>query len=518
MKTLFKKSAAITLTILLAMVLAVAPAWATYSVKQAWVRTSATAGEALATGDVVCIADADGYAYEADANDSGLRPAIGIVGKGAASGGTVEIIIVGVMDGWSSLSEGAECYMSETASAVTQSAPSWNQQIGVALTDTKYFFNFGGAYLDASSVTSVGVLSGASPLIFEGATADAYETTMAITDPTADNTLTVPDDSGTVCVVGGGEDIADGIWGTDAGDLVFEGNTADAYEMTFDISDPASDVSLVFPDYSGTIMLSTLATNEPDAANAVTGASNGLVFEGATANAYETTIASTDATADRTITLPDGSGTVMTSSLATNAADAANAVTGASNALKFEGTADDYETSLSADDATADRTIALPDYTGAVPIVVQQGYTQFSHSEATTVDVTGAVLTLADGWFIEGKTFRVTAGGTVTGANGAITVALYLEDAAVCTLTTGSAAAGDWTAEFIIVATAAATQRIIGTLVAGAGTDPISDYAADTTDTATAGTIPLKLQVGLVHADDSITAEYWTIEYWNKAD
>ena len=42
-----------------------------------------------------------------------------------------------------------------------------------------------------------------SPLVFEGATADAYETTFAITDPTADNTITFPDASFTVPTAGG---------------------------------------------------------------------------------------------------------------------------------------------------------------------------------------------------------------------------------------------------------------------------------------------------------------------------
>ena len=37
-------------------------------------------------------------------------------------------------------------------------------------------------------------------LIFEGATKDAYETTLAITDPTADRTITFPDGSGTVAL------------------------------------------------------------------------------------------------------------------------------------------------------------------------------------------------------------------------------------------------------------------------------------------------------------------------------
>ena len=54
--------------------------------------------------------------------------------------------------------------------------------------------------LDASpSLTSI-TLSAASPLVFEGATADAHETTFAITDPTADRTITFPNDTGTVAL------------------------------------------------------------------------------------------------------------------------------------------------------------------------------------------------------------------------------------------------------------------------------------------------------------------------------
>ena len=42
-----------------------------------------------------------------------------------------------------------------------------------------------------------------SPLVFEGATADAFETTFAITDPTADRTITFPDSSFTVPTASG---------------------------------------------------------------------------------------------------------------------------------------------------------------------------------------------------------------------------------------------------------------------------------------------------------------------------
>ena len=35
-------------------------------------------------------------------------------------------------------------------------------------------------------------------IVFEGATADAFETTLTVTDPTADRTITLPNETGTV--------------------------------------------------------------------------------------------------------------------------------------------------------------------------------------------------------------------------------------------------------------------------------------------------------------------------------
>jgi hypothetical protein len=41
-----------------------------------------------------------------------------------------------------------------------------------------------------------------SSIIFEGATADAFETTLTVTDPTADRTITIPDETGTIVTTG----------------------------------------------------------------------------------------------------------------------------------------------------------------------------------------------------------------------------------------------------------------------------------------------------------------------------
>ena len=39
-------------------------------------------------------------------------------------------------------------------------------------------------------------------MIFEGDTADDFETTISVTDPTADRTITIPDETGTLVTTG----------------------------------------------------------------------------------------------------------------------------------------------------------------------------------------------------------------------------------------------------------------------------------------------------------------------------
>ena len=51
---------------------------------------------------------------------------------------------------------------------------------------------------DVSGITATNVFT--ENIIFEGATADSYETTLAVTDPTADRTLTLPNATGTVVI------------------------------------------------------------------------------------------------------------------------------------------------------------------------------------------------------------------------------------------------------------------------------------------------------------------------------
>ena len=79
---------------------------------------------------------------------------------------------------------------------------------------------------------------------------------------------------------------------------------------------PAAAASLyapiASPNFTGTVTLDTGVS---------------LVFEGATANAFETTVQVADPTADRTLTLPDSTGTIATQEYATNAIGTHSSVT-----------------------------------------------------------------------------------------------------------------------------------------------------------------------------------------------
>ena len=107
-------------------------------------------------------------------------------------------------------------------------------------------------------VTATGaVFAGASPLVFEGATANAFETTFAITDPTADRTVTIQDASGTVAYLtditgGGASEFSTVVVNTS---VIFEGSTDDGNETTLVTTDPTADRTITLPNATGTIVL-----------------------------------------------------------------------------------------------------------------------------------------------------------------------------------------------------------------------------------------------------------------------
>lgn len=85
------------------------------------------------------------------------------------------------------LQEGEICYATDQNKLYTIE--------GGALTEQPYLATTGG------TVTGNLEIGTAGSLTFEGSTADGFETTLAVTDPTADQTVTLPDATGTVALL-----------------------------------------------------------------------------------------------------------------------------------------------------------------------------------------------------------------------------------------------------------------------------------------------------------------------------
>ena len=85
------------------------------------------------------------------------------------------------------LQEGEICYATDQNKIYTIE--------GGALTEQPYLATTGG------TVTGNLEIGTAGSLTFEGSTADGSETTLAVTDPTADRTVTLPDATGTVALL-----------------------------------------------------------------------------------------------------------------------------------------------------------------------------------------------------------------------------------------------------------------------------------------------------------------------------
>ena len=225
------------------------------------------------------------------------------------------------------------------------------------------------------------IFSGGS-IIFEGDTDDSYETTLAVTDPTADRTITLPNVTGTVSIIDATETltnktlttptITSGVFNTgvsgsavlDEDDLSSNSATVAATQQSIkayvDNQITAQDLDIA-PDsgtgqsidlnsetltFSGGSNIASSATSNTvtfaisnvvqlTASQTLTNktftsptinaftmtsgtnsgmnvGSGGIVFEGATADAHETTLTAVDPTQDNTITIPNSSITCIT--------------------------------------------------------------------------------------------------------------------------------------------------------------------------------------------------------------
>jgi len=210
-------------------------------------------------------------------------------------------------------------------------------------------------------------------MVFEGSdfnyldSGDAFETTLAFTDPTADRTHTLPDNTG---------------------DIVLDIATQTLTNKT--LTSPTINGGTFGGSFGGTITMNGVI---------LAGASP-LVFEGATDDAHETTLALVDPTTDRTVTLPNATDTLIgkatTDTISNKSFDfggTGNSITGSLSEFNAALQGDSFATIDNADTLT-NKTLTSPTINGGT----------FSGSFTGTQDLTGLVFSGASPLVFEGST------------------------------------------------------------------------------------------------------------------
>ncbi len=245
-----------------------------------------------------------------------------------------------------------------------------------------------------SDPTFTGTPLAAASISFEGATADAYETILTVVDPTQDNTITLPNTTGTVVIVDATQTLTNKTLTspTISGSPVITGLSSAG--MVSSSATPKDYVdSILGSATAAATSAASAATSAASAATSATSASNSATASASSASAAATsaTSAATSATsaaasataAATSATSAAASESAVAASAAAAATSAASASTSASSALTSANSASTSATS-SATSATASATSASAAATSATSAAASATAAATSAASAST--------------------------------------------------------------------------------------------------------------------------------------
>ena len=323
----------------------------------------------------------------------------------------------------------------------------------VGTTDTQTLTN---KTLTSPTITNPSI-SGAgvdASIVFEGATADAYETTLTVVDPTQDNTITMPNTTGTVVIATAVQTLTN---------KTLTSPTISGSPVITGLSSAGMSASSATPkDYVDSILGSataaatsaaSAATSATSAATSATSAAASAVAaaSSATASASSATAAATSATSAAT------SATAAATSATSASASATAAATSATSAAASATAAATSATSAAASATTA-----------AASVATIAGYATASANSATAAATSATSAATSAG---SSETFAIAS---ATSATAAATSAASAATSATSSATSATAAATSASSAATSASSALTSQTAAATSASSAATSAAS--------------------------------------------
>ena len=265
------------------------------------------------------------------------------------------------------------------------------------------------------------VLTGAgvdASIVFEGSTADAFETTLTVVDPTADNTITLPNTSGTVTI----NDATQTLTNKTLTTATLGSNlNAGAYKIT-NLATPTDASDAVRKDFADA-QVAAAATSATSAAASATAAATSASSAATSATSAAASVSSIAAYATTASNSAAAAATSATSAAASATAAATSATSAAASATTASNSASTATTQAAAASTSATSAAASATAAATSPTSAAASATTAANSVATIASYATTASNSASAAATSASSAATSASSAATSASSAATSA-----------------------------------------------------------------------------------------------